>query len=140
MAESQKVYYKIDTEMRLKAESFGFGSRKKYVTKKNNPFGFKEGIFFTGNGVKAGLSKTRTNFMVLFGNGKYDTEWNQMYDYIKTVSSAISHDTVVSAKGKMKGSPICETEYDVNSSSLGYDDFFYDKEKKQIYRYEIVDE
>jgi len=136
--EAKKVYYVVDNDMQEKADSFHTSNRKKYVTKENNPFGYKEGIFFTGAGVRAGLSKTRTNFMVLYGNGKYDAEWNQMYDYIKTVTNAVAFNTIVSAKGHMKGSQICETEYDVETNSMGFHDFFYDKDNGKIYRYEMI--
>ena len=49
-------------------------------------------------------------------------------------NSRVGKPDVVSAKGKMKGSPICETEYDVEENYYAYDEFFYDKEKKQIYQ------
>ena len=60
-----------------------------------------------------------------------------MYSYIKTVSDAIAYDTIVSAKGKLNGGEMFQSQYDVETNDVSFDDFFYDKEKHQIYRIEI---
>ena len=141
MTDTVIVYYPLTSELEAKAKKFGCARRKKYFTKVNNPFGLKEGIFFTGAGVMAGMSKSIVNFMTINRNTKGeigDKEWNDLHDYIRCVMRAIATDTIVSAKGKMKGSPICETEYDVEENYYAYDEFFYDKEKKQIYQYKEV--
>ena len=129
----------MDSQLQEKADKFGYGnSRKKYVTLENNPFGMIAGVFFTGAGVRKAMSKTRTNFLQYFnyediGSGK----WSKMYDYIMTVSKAIAYDTIVSAKGKLKGGEMFETEYDVETNNISFDEFFYDEKKQQIFRYEI---
>ena len=140
--QSKKVYYQIDAEMQEKAENFGVAPRKKYITKVNNPFGFREGILFTGRGVMEAMSKTRLNFMSTLGVSSCgdvgSDEWCKLRDYIRTVSCAIAYDTIVSAKGKLKGGEMFETQYDVETDNYNFDDFFYDEEKNQIYRFEIV--
>jgi len=136
-----KVYYSVDSQMQEKADKFGVGSRKKYITLENNPFGMKAGILFTGGGVVEGMSKTRLNFMQMYGNlDKIGSDkWRKLARYIRTVSNAIAYDTIVSAKGKLKGSEMFETQHDVERNDISFDDFFYDEEKHQIYRYEITD-
>jgi len=134
-----KVYYSVDSQMQEKADKFGCGNRKKYVTLENNPFGMIAGVFFTGAGVREAMSKTRLNFMQM--NGDLDkigsVEWRKLSRYIRTVSLAIAHDTVVSAKGKLKGDEMFTTQYDVETNDISFDDFFFDEKKQQIYRYEI---
>ena len=137
-AESKKVYYQIDAEMQEKADKFGVEQRKKYITKVNNPFGLIEGVLFTGAGVREALSKTKVNFMMSFPFEEDRGRWSEMYDYIRTVAYAIAYDTVVSAKGKLKGGEMFHTQGDVETNDLAYDEFFYDEEKHQIYRYEII--
>ena len=137
-----KVYYSVDSQMQEKADKFGVSSRRKYITLENNPFGMKAGIFFTGAGVREAMAKTKVNFMQmngrkLDGGGIGSLEWRKLYDYIRTVTYAIAHDTVVSAKGKLKGGEMFETQYDVETNDLSFDDFFYDEKKQQIFRYEI---
>ena len=137
--QSKKVYYQIDAEMQEKAENFGVAPRKKYITKVNNPFGFREGILFTGRGVMEAMSKTRTNAMI--GAVKYKeiggAKWRKRHYYIMAVIKAIAYDTIVSAKGKLKGGEMFETQYDVETNDLAFDEFFYDEKKQQIFRYEI---
>ena len=135
-----KVYYSVNSQMQEKADKFGVGSRKKYITLENNPFGMKAGVLFTGAGVREAMSKTRLNFMQI--NSDLDDigsdEWRKLSRYIRTVSNAIAYDTVVSAKGKLKGGEMFDTPYDVKTNDISFDDFFYDEEKHQIYRYEIT--
>jgi len=135
-----KVYYPMDKELQEKADKFGVGRRKKYVTLENNPFGYKKGIFFTGAGLYEAMSKTRVNFMQLNSFDDVGSKkWRKMYDYIRTVSNAIAYDTVVSAKGHLKGGEMFETPYDVQSMTSAFYEFLYDEEKHQIYRYVIVE-
>ena len=103
-------------QLQEKADKFGYGnSRKKYVILDNNPFGMIAGVFFTGAGVREAMSKTRTNAMI--GAVKYKeiggAKWRKRHYYIMTVIKAIAHDTIVSAKGKLKGGEMFETQYDV---------------------------
>lgn len=140
ISETEVVYYPMTSQMQEKADKFGVASRKKYITLENNPFGFKKGILFTGGGVREGLSKTRLNFMQLYGDLDEigSDKWRELSRYIRTISNAIAYDTVVSAKGKLKGGEMFETQRDVETNDLGFDDFFYDEEKHQIYRFEIT--
>ena len=131
-----KVYYTVDSQMQEKADKFGVESRKKYITLENNPFGMIAGVLFTGRAVMEAMSKTRVNFMRTYHH-PYHEQWNEMYDYIKTVSDAIAYDTIVSAKGKLNGGEMFQSQYDVETNDVSFDDFFYDKEKHQIFRYEI---
>ena len=138
---SVKVYYPMDKELQEKADQFRYGhSNAKYVTLENNPFGLKAGIFFTGSGIREAVSKTRTNAMI--GAVKYkdigSAKWRKRHDYILTVIKALASETIVSAKGKLKGGEMFETQYDVETNDLSFDEFFYDEKKHQIYRYVIV--
>ena len=136
-----KVYYPMTKQLQEKADKFGYGnSRKKYVILDNNPFGMIAGVFFTGAGVREAMSKTRTNAMI--GAVKYkdigSAKWRKRHDYILTVIKALASETIVSAKGKLKGGEMFETQYDVETNDLSFDEFFYDEKKHQIYRYVIV--
>jgi len=134
--ETVKVYYTVDSQMQEKADKFGVSSRKKYITLENNPFGMIAGVLFTGRAVMEAMSKTRVNFMRTY-HQEMNEQWNEMYSYIKTVSDAIAYDTIVSAKGKLNGGEMFQSQYDVETNDVSFDDFFYDKEKHQIYRIEI---
>jgi hypothetical protein len=137
--ESVETYYPMTSELKAKADQFGCATRKRYILKENNPFGYRAGLAITGTGLRAAISATVLNFMNTydFRSDNYGKAWNDMYDYIKTVVIAIAKDTVVSATGTgYKGT--FETEYDVKESTSAFlfDDFFYDEKKKQIFRYE----
>ena len=134
-----KVYYPMDSQLQEKADKFACGnSRKKYVTLENNPFGMIAGVFFTGAGVREAMSKTKVNFMFMNGEGKVGSnKWRKLRGYIRIISHAIAYDTIVSAKGKLKGDELFTTQYDVETNDVSFDDFFFDEKKQQIYRYEI---
>lgn len=140
---SKKVYYPITPELEAKAKSrLGINTRKRYITKLNNPFGNVEGVVYTGDGILAAFSKSRTNFLRLYAQTglELDSEkWNYFYPKIRTVIYAIAAETIESAKGKTKKGDIFNTRFEVESSSRGYDEFFWDSDKKEIYRYEIVE-
>ena len=139
---SVKVYYPMDKELQEKADQFSYGhSNAKYVTLENNPFGLKAGIFFTGSGIREAVSKTRTNAMYdvpIHAKDIGNAKWRKRHDYIMTVIKALASETIVSAKGKLIGGEMFETQQDVEANDLSYDEFFYDGRKQQLYRYVIV--
>lgn len=141
--DSKKVYYPITPELEAKSKTgLGINTRKRYITKLNNPFGNVEGIVYTGDGIMAAFSKSRSNFLRLNAQTglEFDSEkWDYFYPKIRTVINAIAADTIESAKGKTKKGDMFNTRFEVESSSRGYDEFFWDSDKKQIYRYEIVE-
>jgi hypothetical protein len=138
----EKVYYPITPELEEKAkQGCGGGSRAKFITKEGNPFGLVAGVLFTGDGLNSAYSASRVNFLHIATakQGEIDNDlWDKLYPQIRTVILAVASDTIESAKGKIKKGDMFTTRYDVETNSLSYDDFFYDKEKEQIYRYETV--
>ncbi len=136
-----KIYYPMTSELREKARKFGVSSRKKYVTLENNPFGMKAGILFTGAGIDSAMSKVRVEFLTIspaMKGGKIQREeWDKLQPYIRIVSNAVAYDTIVSAKGHMKKGDMFNIPSDVERNNHGFNDFFYDEEKEQIYRWEV---
>ncbi|MAR18880.1 MAG: hypothetical protein CML44_05855 [Rhodobacteraceae bacterium] len=141
--DSKKVYYPITPELEAKSKTgLGINTRKRYITKLNNPFGNVEGIVYTGDGIMAAFSKSRSNFLRLNAQTglEFDSEkWDYFYPKIRTVINAIAADTIESAKGKTKKGDMFNTRFEVEDSTRGYDEFFWDSDKKQIYRYEIIE-
>lgn len=132
-----KKYYVEDENLVKKANSLMFSRRKKYTVLKNNPFGYKEGIHFTGTGLQSAISKCVVDFVNLHKeNGEIV---DSMFSRIRNIVKAELVDTLVHGMNGDKSTSLCETQFDVENtkSCMLFSNFFYERETDRIYSWSV---
>lgn len=135
---SRKVVKPISEED-IEAYQFklGFNRRATYTLLKDNPFGYRENIAFSGTGMLAGISKCVVNFM-LINSRKDDDAWNNMmFRKIRAVVKRDLESKFVKGLNGQKKTGL-ETQWDVENtkSVLLFSNYFLDKNTDEIYSYE----